>query len=193
MYSPRFSEVVPPYTFMMEGPKWECLAQNAYDVFAFRLYQQLFLPLLNNKSNFVWYYKNALNHVCKLTDNAKHLQARGNSPLLVAVLKLETAIWWNCRSLVHHYLSWKGTFLLHVLFLYRTKLIWKIFILLFLKTNRKAVPMERSWTISTAFLLCGGTHNMNPCWACKPTSNASALRGGHPLVTFLSLKITILK
>ena len=36
---------------MMEGPKWECLAQNAYDVFAFRLYQQLFLPLLNNKSN----------------------------------------------------------------------------------------------------------------------------------------------
>lgn len=51
MYSPRFSEVVPPYIFMMEGLKRECPAQNTYDVFAFRLYQQLFLPLLNNKLN----------------------------------------------------------------------------------------------------------------------------------------------
>lgn len=42
-----------PIQHITLGPKWECLAQNAYDVFAFRLYQQLFLPLLNNKSNFV--------------------------------------------------------------------------------------------------------------------------------------------
>ena len=92
MYSPRFSEVVPPYTFMMEGLKWECPAQNTYDAFAFRLYQRLFLPLLNNKSNLFDITKTHLiMYANRLTTQNGH-KHEANHLLLVAVLKLGHAI-----------------------------------------------------------------------------------------------------